>query len=350
MGVAIKGFHILMATLPSLTPEILVPRLGDSLIESGLISAKELNIALATQAKAREKGQSALLGEVLMEMGLISRRQLDQLITEQIVKLRNALQRANEDLELRVQQRTAELEEAYKKLSELSQLKSNFIANISHEFRTPLTHIKGYLELFHLRELGELNEEQSKALEVLINSSNRLEKLIEDLILFTMMERGKVTTELRPINIAYLINLILDRAKEKSNSKKIAMSILIEDESVEVQADEQKIIWVLNELVENAIKFSASQTTIRLTSKVIDDTVKISVIDEGIGIPTEKLEEIFEPFHQLDGSTTRKYSGTGLGLTLSRAIIRATWLRLDGRIQDRIRQPVFFHAEINQNK
>ena len=312
-----------MATLPSLTPEILVPRLGDSLIESGLISAKELNIALATQAKAREKGQSALLGEVLMEMGLISRRQLDQLITEQIVKLRNALQRANEDLELRVQQRTAELEEAYKKLSELSQLKSNFIANISHEFRTPLTHIKGYLELFHLRELGELNDEQSKALEVLINSSNRLEKLIEDLILFTMMERGKVTTELRPINIAYLINIILDRAKEKSNSKKIAMSILIEDESVEVQADEQKIIWVLNELVENAIKFSASQTTIRLTSKVIDDTVKISVIDEGIGIPAEKLEEIFEPFHQLDGSTTRKYSGTGLGLTLSRAIIRA---------------------------
>ncbi len=312
-----------MAKLPSLTPEILVPRLGDSLVESGLISMKELNIALATQAQAREKGQTALLGEVLMEMGLISRRQLDQLITEQIVKLRNALQRANEDLELRVQQRTAELEAAYKKLSELSQLKSNFIANISHEFRTPLTHIKGYLELFHLRELGELNDEQSKALDVLISSSNRLEKLIEDLILFTMMERGKVTTELRPINIAYLLHIIIERAKEKSNSKKINLSTSFDDETMQVQADEQKIIWVLNELVENAIKFSPPQATIRLSSRIVDDSVKISVIDEGIGIPSDKLEEIFEPFHQLDGSTTRKYGGTGLGLTLSRAIIRA---------------------------
>ncbi|MBU4226011.1 MAG: hypothetical protein KKC71_09345, partial [Chloroflexi bacterium] len=112
---------------PHLTPEILVPRLGEYLIQQGHVRAEDLKKALAYQHKT----QSGLLGETLLELGLIDRPTLDQAITEQIIQLRNALEDANRYLERRVQERTAELQLALRKLSELNQMKNNFVANIS---------------------------------------------------------------------------------------------------------------------------------------------------------------------------------------------------------------------------
>ena len=101
-----------------------------------------------------------LLGQALLELGLLDRATLDQAVTEQIIELRSALQSANRTLDRRVRERTEELQQALERLSELGEMKANFVANISHELRTPLTHIKGYLELLSSGSLGALTEDQ----------------------------------------------------------------------------------------------------------------------------------------------------------------------------------------------
>src|SRR5215211_3263301 len=176
----------IMAEQYRLTPEMLVPRMGEYLIHKGLISAENLQKALDYQQESIAKGNPILLGQALIELKLLERAELDQAVTEQIIQLRSALQAANRTLERRVEERTAELQKALERVSELSQLKSNFIANISHELRTPLTHIKGYIELLITETLGDITEEQRHALQVSQQSTNKLEALIEDLILFSL--------------------------------------------------------------------------------------------------------------------------------------------------------------------
>src|SRR5512133_2223256 len=117
----------------SLTPEILVPRIGDALVEQHLLTPEQLANALQIQTQERARGNAMLIGQVLVENGFISQEHLNQAITQQILQLQGALQQANVTLEQRVKDRTRELEIAYEKLSELATLKANFVSNISHE-------------------------------------------------------------------------------------------------------------------------------------------------------------------------------------------------------------------------
>jgi signal transduction histidine kinase len=143
-----------------LKPEMLITRLGDLLIEKGLITHGALDFCLKKQAKMKTSGDTVLIGQVLVNEGLIDDDTLSGVITEQILELRNALVSANQKLEDRVRERTAELEVALKKLEELNQTKSSIISNLSHELFTPLNHMKGYLELLSTDSLGVLSKEQ----------------------------------------------------------------------------------------------------------------------------------------------------------------------------------------------
>lgn len=305
----------------SLTPEILVPRLGDTLVEKGLISQEELQHALQYQQDKRDEGQTILLGEALIDLKFLDRASLDQAVTEQILQLRAALQTYNQQLERRVQARTAELQEALRKVSELSQLKSNFIANVSHELRTPLTHIKGYIELFLSGSMGEVNEQQMNALLVMQRSSDRLERQIEDLIRFSVAAREEFTLALAPCELKNVFDGVISRSLPKATEKKIILLSQIPDHLPAVQADEEKLLWAIMQLVDNAIKFTNPDGQVVLSARLEPGFVNVAVTDTGIGIPSDRLHEIFEPFHQLDGSSTRRYGGTGLGLALVRQII-----------------------------
>jgi signal transduction histidine kinase len=307
-----------------LSPEILVPRLGEYLVLTGQISKEGLNKGLAYQAEKLKAGREILLGEALIELKLLDRARLDQAVTEQIIQLRNALENANRMLEQRVVERTAELQEALRKISELSQLKANFVANISHELRTPLTHIKGYLELLHSEALGELAPEQKKALEVSQRSSSQLENLIDSLILFSLTSRGEMSMQLTPVDLTKVAQNVISFSKAKAEQRKVDLSLEIPPGLPTVRADEQKIAWVILQLVDNAIKFTPSGGRVALVITAETRTlVRVAVSDTGIGIPQDRLDEVFEPFHQLDGSSTRRYGGTGLGLALVQEIITA---------------------------
>ena len=306
-----------------LTPEVLVPRLGEYLVERGLISEDDLQRALLYQNSIRGKKDQPLLGQILVSLNIIDRSSLDHAITEQILQLRTALIEANEQLEERVKERTTELEQTLKSLSELNQLKSNFIANISHELRTPLTHIKGYLELFSDGNLGPLSEAQTNALKVLKRSSERLEIQVEDLIHFASASRGEFTIQIAPFNLEQLFEDIHQRYRTKVDEKQIDLQISIPPRHLSIMADLEKISWVLIQLMDNAIKFTSPGGRVTLSAEIEQSIVRISVRDTGIGIPEARFNEIFEPFHQLDGSTTRRYGGAGLGLALVRQIIEA---------------------------
>lgn len=307
-----------------LSPEMLVTRLGDSLIHKGYISEADLQKALAYQQEQLAQGKTCLLGQALIELNLLKQSRLDQIVTEQIIQLRNALQAANRSLEERVQQRTAELQGALERLSELSQMKANFVSNISHELRTPLTHIKGYLELLVSESLGPTTGEQKHALQISQQSSVRLEGLIDDLIMFSLASRGELSLKLEPMDITRLANISIKSVEQKAKDRGVTVHAVVDKDVPRVQADSQKVAWALAQLLDNAIKFTPSGGRVVLSvQRESANLVIVSVTDTGIGIPTQRIEEIFEPFHQLDSSSTRKYGGTGIGLSLVRQIVEA---------------------------
>ncbi len=307
-----------------LTPEILVPRLGDYLVDRGLIKIEDLQRALQKQSALRKtSSEPPLLGKLLVQMGLITQSQLDAAITEQVLQFKTALQETNRQLEQRVVERTAELETALRKLSDLNQLKANFISNISHELRTPLTHLKGYEELLASGDMGPLNQQQLNALATMGKAIDRLERLIEDLILFATSERGEMQLNLQNFNVVTVCAQLLDQFGTKAKEQQLSLFLDAAENIPSVYADWEKIGWVIHQLLDNAIKFTQAGGNITIQISQVADFVEISVQDTGIGIPESRIDELFEPFHQLDGSSTRRYGGTGLGLSLAKKILEA---------------------------
>jgi signal transduction histidine kinase len=315
---------------PQLTPEMLVPMLGEALIAAGRISELDLETALAYQREKKTEGTTVILGQALVELGLIDQATLDQAVTEQIIQLRSALQSSSRTLERRVRERTLELQEALQRLSELGEMKANFISNISHELRTPLTHIKGYLELMVTESLGPLTDEQRHAVQVSQKASSRLENLIEDLLRFSIGSRGGLSVRQEALDIRRLAERAVKNINPHALERGVDVRIAAQEAIPPVQGDPEKILWALNQLLDNAVKFTQSGGHVVVSLREEStNLVMISVRDTGIGIPAKRLKEIFEPFHQLDASATRRAGGTGLGLSLVRQIIEAHGSVLD---------------------
>lgn len=306
-----------------ISPEILVPRLGDYLVKRGMVSAAQLEKALQIQKQGNQAGIYKLLGRILIDEGFIDQSMLDTAITEQIVNLQNALRKSNQELEDRVKARTRELQQALNRITQLNRLKTNFISNISHELRTPLAHMIGYLELFRDSSLGPLTNDQSHAISVLLKSYDRLYNLIDELLQFSMLSQGEMSITQEVISSINLIDKATTYSQSLATENKIELKINTPESELKVLADEEKISWVLGELIENGIKFNQPGGTVVVNVDSEDGLVIFKITDNGIGINQEHLAEIFEPFHQLDGSSTRRSGGTGIGLTLVKQIIES---------------------------
>ena len=316
------------------TPQWLVPRIGDFLLKQGEITDEQLNIALTRQKEATESGEHVLLGQTLLELGYLERETLDRAITQQIVELHAALQESNRTLKQRVTERTKELRHALERLTEINQIKANLISNISHELRTPLAHIKGYVELFVAGQLGDLSNEQSEAMQVTLRATNRLGSLIEDLIEFSTASREGITLHLQPVSIPELIDGVFDRSSEKAKKAGVALEPKLEENLPDLQVDPERLSWAIFQLVDNGIKFTPDGGKVNIQVGIKDLGIHFIVSDTGIGIPEDRIHEIFEPFHQLDGSPTRRYGGAGLGLALVKIIVDAHGAELSVESQE----------------
>ncbi len=309
---------------PKVTPlslENLVPKLGEVLVNEAKLTREQLRDALKEQESLKTKGTQKYLGAILVEKGYISRDTLDQTITNQILQYQDALKSSNQQLEKRVKERTQELEHAYQQLSEFHVLKSNFVASLSHELRTPLTHIKGYLDLY-LDDTGfEFSDEIRSGLEVMQRASIRLQKLIDDLVLFSESEAGLMKLRNSDFNLKPVVELVQMRNREMADRKKIELRAEFLRAPYIVIADQRNITWVIDQLVENALKFTPEEGSVSVQIENTGSEVSIRVKDTGIGFDSSKLTEIFEPYRQLEGSSKRKQGGIGLGLALTRNIL-----------------------------
>jgi len=315
-------------------PETTIPKLGTFLLEQHQLTENQLALALARQREAEARGERKVLGQTLIEMGFVDREIVDRAVNMQILELHTALQASNRQLEQRVEERTADLRRALERLSELNQLKANLISNVSHELRTPLAHIKGYIELLAEGQLGQLDPGQRSALGVVQRATERLGRLIEDLIEFSAASRTGIALNVTPVAIPQLVDRAIDRSRPKAQKAGVKIVTEIAKALPTPLADSERLSWVLHQLLDNAVKFTPSGGVVKIKVKPEPRAVAISISDTGIGIPQERMREVFEPFHQLDGSPTRRYGGTGLGLALVRLILDAHGapLNLESRV------------------
>jgi len=219
------------------------------------------------------------------------------------------------------QQRTAELGRALEQQQELDRLKSEFIQNVSHELRTPLSIARGYAGLLDNGELGELQPDQRESVDIIARRLRMLSKIVDDLIAILEAEAQELSPE--PVDLVNLVHTLLGDFQVAAEQAGLSLAAEVASDVPQVSGDRDHLHRVLDNLLHNALKFTPAggSVTVRLWRDGMN--VVLEVTDTGIGIPYDQLGRIFERFYQVNGSTTRRYDGTGLGLALVKEIVEA---------------------------
>ncbi|WP_374668483.1 response regulator [Ramlibacter sp.] len=264
------------------------------------------------------------LSAVLYDTG----RQL-QVFRNQVEADAVALQVANETLEERVRERTAELEASREEALAAARAKAAFLATMSHEIRTPLNGVVGMSTL--LAETP-LNPEQRDFLQTIRLSSDQLLAVINDVLDFSKIESGKLDLEVEPLSVRGAVEEACDIAAPRAREKGLELIIDIPETGAgavpaAIKGDITRVRQVLINLINNAVKFTArGEVSVSVRQRAADDgagraVLEFRVSDTGIGIPPERKASLFEAFMQVDASTTRKYGGTGLGLAICKRLV-----------------------------
>ncbi len=206
-------------------------------------------------------------------------------------------------------------------LEKLEDLRKDFIANISHDFRSPLTSIKGYVQAIMDGTIPP--ERQEKYLNVVLNESDRLTKLTNDILLLTKMENEVLKPEKEIFDLHETIRNILLQFEQKIIEKGINLTLLIEKQDIFVNADFNQINRVITNLLDNAIKFCSDGDEIIVETSLVDDKINIKIADTGPGISEEDVKHIWTRFHKADRSRGKDKKGVGLGLSIVREIMKA---------------------------
>ena len=235
---------------------------------------------------------------------------------DNLMESQHKLEQANKRLDAKISQ----LSEKNIELFKANKIKSEFLANMSHEFRTPLNAILGFAEL--LREKPASDIEKSKRwAENIVSSGRSLLNMINDLLDLAKTESAKMEIHIDKTSIPRLLDGLTAFFSPLTEQKTINVRLDVADDIPLVDTDPQKVQQILYNLLSNAIKFTPEQGRIQIAAVMRDDTtVRISIMDTGPGISHEDQEKIFDKFHQLDGSITRKGEGTGLGLAICKQL------------------------------
>ncbi len=292
---------------------------------SALIAAPLIRLSSLAQQVSREKNYA-----VRAEGG--GEDEVGQLVNsfnsmiEQVQERDAILEQQRDRLEDEVESRTAALREAVKEAQAASVAKSQFLANMSHEIRTPMNGVLGMTELL----LGtELNSTQKQYAETVFNSADSLLTIINDILDFSKIEAGKMDLEEIDFNLSDLCEQLTALFFERAQQKHIDLNCELDpDVEHEVRGDPYRLRQVLTNLLSNALKFTeigsvklqVSQAGADALATGADVHLRFRISDTGIGVPAEAMSRLFKSFSQADGSTTRKYGGTGLGLIISKEL------------------------------
>lgn len=270
---------------------------------------------LTNPIQLSEGGEIGVLGKSLEEMRLGLKKSIEE------------IQGWNTELEKRVKERSQELEKLMEEVSrlhamrELDRLKSEFISSISHELRTPLGFIKGYATTLLRSDVKHTEEIRQEFLQIINEESEKLQELIENLLDTSRIQSGSFVIDKRPMDIVELARQVVEKAK--TTTDKHAFSLLFDTPPASVHGDPRRLEQVLQNLLDNAIKYSPHGGLITIREEMRDEHIQISVSDQGRGISQGELTKIFDAFYRIPGTEAQKIRGAGLGLTICKAIVEA---------------------------
>jgi len=225
---------------------------------------------------------------------------------------------------LKLKQKTLELAEVAQKLKELEQIKSDLLDTITHEFSTPISILKAYVDMFLTGHFDSSKPRCREGLRSMHSAIIRLERLVMNLLTLSMGKNKKLNLVQEQVLVQDLISNAISQLKEEIQKKEIRLVLNIPPNLPAIWADPSKLSIALVNLLDNSIKFNKTGGFIRVTlTKPAPQIIGIVISDTGSGIPEAKIEEIFNPFTQVDMSSTREYQGTGLGLPAAKAVIES---------------------------
>ena len=211
----------------------------------------------------------------------------------------------------------AEAEVEMKRLDELSKFKSQFVSMVAHELRTPLTSLQFFIELLMTRDID--GETQKKWMKIINEESQLLGQLVSEILDLSQIEEGRLSLKKNEILLEDFLNMEIERYGLRNNKQRYRIEI--KDSLGSVYCDGEKIRQVLTNLIGNASKYSPDEKEIVLGAEINGNMIKVSISDNGCGIPDWEIEKIFDPFYRVNMAETADIKGTGLGLTISKAII-----------------------------
>jgi signal transduction histidine kinase len=297
-----------------------------SFVLSGFLVAPIRRLEAGAAALARGEWNAGA------ESALLPTERNDELgaLAKSFAQMVRQLRERFESIEALVAQRTHELEVtnsqlrvAIAELKELDELKRSFLDAVSHELRTPLNFIMGFGSGLEDGLFGELTEEQAHAMRRILEGSDRLLGVVNDLIEVSKLEAGQLALVPQAIDLNELLGLASEQASVAFADRQHSYAVEVEPELPPVWADPERIGQILRQLLSNAAKFTEPGGRIVLAAALAGDRVLVEVRDTGIGIAPEVLPHIWESFRQGDGSMTRKHGGTGVGLTIVKRLIDA---------------------------
>ncbi|SDF66637.1 PAS domain S-box-containing protein [Methanolobus vulcani] len=229
----------------------------------------------------------------------------------------NELSKVNEELS----KTNEELSQANEELKSLDRMKDDFLSNVSHEFKTPLTSIQGYSQLISDGTLGEVNEQQQKAVETVLRNSERLRRLVDSLLYLSRAQSGKLNYSFEKFSIKDILEHSVQDLALQAASKNIELVTDIPSDLPQLVLDRDKMMDVFVNLIDNAVKFTHDGGKVTVSAHVSEGSMYMDVEDTGIGIPEDKIPMLFQRFYQVDSSVKRRYGGTGLGLYICKKIV-----------------------------
>ncbi|MEH2371686.1 hybrid sensor histidine kinase/response regulator [Nostoc sp.] len=294
-------------------PLVVITGQGDEQIAVQLIKAG------ATDYLSKSRISPETLSQVLRSAIRVYRAEMQAaLANQQLRESHEQLIRKNQELERQQQ----EIQMQNFKLLEASQLKSDFLASITHELRTPMNAIIGFSQILLRPKLGQLTHQQADMLERILNNGKHLLMLLNEVLDFSRLEAGRLNFKAEIFDVLKVINLAIGEMRSLADAKNLSLLMRTDLENILVFNDPVRIKQILINLLSNAIKFTESGEIWVEVKELPENRVAIIVQDTGIGIASRDFKCIFEAFRQVDQTITRKYPGTGLGLAIIDSLVR----------------------------
>ncbi len=296
------------------TSILLLIGLGMALLASFLVARRVVRPLRALREGVERIGSGDLNARLDIKTG-----DEIEILADEFNDMAAHLREAYTGLERKVAERTRALTLANEKLAEANQLKSQFLANVNHELRTPLSAILGYARLLQRETAAQISPLQRENLQDLLNNAERLLHLIDSLLDFARIEAGKMEVRIESVKVDEVIRSAA-AIIEPTLHGNVGLAADIASDLPEVNTDREKLRQILVNLLENAAKFT-ERGEIKIAARRQDGALELAVSDTGIGIEREELDQIFEEFHRAEAPNRKKYPGTGLGLAITKKYV-----------------------------